>query len=68
MPNLYLIISTIIAGYNANTSKLDKILSLTLATKLKGKYSKSQSKDKILYILIAFVLYPAMMVGNDYIN
>ena len=35
--------------------------------KTEGKHKKSQTKDEILYILLAFVLYPAIMyVGNNY--
>ena len=28
------------------------------------EYNKSQNRDKILLILLVFVLYPAMMVAN----
>ena len=45
MLNLYVII---IAGYNANTSKFYKILSLLWQERKVNNYSKSQSRDKIL--------------------
>ena len=35
-----------------------------IGSKTEGKYSKSQSRDKILYILLVFALYLVMIVDK----
>ena len=57
-------LATIITGWNTNASKIYKILTGKIKVRIGNK---SQSRDKILYILLAFVFYLVMMVAiaND---
>ena len=58
-------LAAIITGYNTNASKMYKFYpTLAYFDRInKGKGNKSQSRDKILYIILAFEFYPVMMVA-----
>ena len=69
MPNFQLIIIYHNSWVQYSTNKIYKILSVLWQQNCKVNIcSKSQSRDKILYILIFFVFYPAIMVDNDQIE
>ena len=54
------------AGYNTNTSEIYKILFLVWKES-ESKYNKIKVGIKSCRLLV-LVLYPAMMVGNNYIE
>ena len=62
MPNP---LSTIIAGYNANTSKIYKILSLLWQQRMVNIVNAKVGIKFCRYYYKVFALYPAMMVDND---